>query len=116
MSAGELLRFDCRRLPVFFFYCPSGIDELRRGRTAYQQAFDAETSFRFWPSRRIEKESRRHVRIGKQNSWCRSIENAGAPLSQVPTFNSNLPAKARETPSPALRTRTLFARTRFVNS
>src|SRR5438046_8037807 len=54
MGAGKLLRFHFGCLPVLFFDCLSRIGQLRRGRTAYEQALDAGTGLWFRPSRRIE--------------------------------------------------------------
>src|SRR5215813_11754858 len=43
VRAGEFLCFYFGRLPKLFFYCPSGIGQLRRGRTTHEQAFNAGT-------------------------------------------------------------------------
>jgi hypothetical protein len=47
VRAVDLLCFHRRRLPALFFYCHSGIGELRRGRTAHEQAFNVKASLRF---------------------------------------------------------------------
>ena len=75
MRTGKFLRFHFGCLPVLFFDCLAGIGQLRRRRTAHEQAFDTGPGLCFRPSRRIEKESRRHVRVDKRYElWrCRKV-------------------------------------------
>ena len=75
VHTGELLCLHCRRLPAAFVDCPSSIGEFRGGRTPDKQAFDVKTSLCFCPSRRIKKESCRHLRADQRFAvWpCRTV-------------------------------------------
>ena len=57
MRAGELLRFHFCRRPALFFHGASGIGQLGRGGTTYEQTFQAGTDFRFLPARGFEEKS-----------------------------------------------------------
>src|SRR4029077_11842244 len=72
------LGFQFRCWPAFFFDGAAGIRQLRRGRTAHQQAFDIGPDLWFGPSRRIKEESRRHVRVDTRYelSRCRKATSA----------------------------------------
>ena len=80
VRTGKLLRFQFHCWPGFFFDCPASIGQLRRRRTAHQQAFDIGPGFYFRASRRIKQESGRHIRVGKRYELSR-CRKATSPFS-----------------------------------
>ena len=80
VRTGKLLRFQFHCWPAFFFDCLAGIGQLRRRRTAHQQAFDIGPDLWFGPSRRIKEESRWHVRVDKRYELSR-CRKATSPFS-----------------------------------
>ena len=80
VCTGKLLRFQFHCWPAFFFDCLASIGQLRRRRTAHQQAFNIGPGFYFRASRRIKQESRRHIRVGKRYELSR-CRKATSPFS-----------------------------------